>query len=82
MAFNRNKTKETPEIENPEIETPEVETPEVEVAAKAKSWIIKTPVEDFTGVSRGVAFVEGVGETDNEWFAQRCIDAGYDVKEA
>ena len=55
-------------------------TPEAP-AAKAKTWKIKTPVKNFTGVSRGVAFVEGEGTTDNEWFAQRCKEAGYKVTE-
>ena len=54
---------------------------EAEKAEPTKSWKIKTPVKNFTGVSRGVAFVEGEGTTNNEWFAQRCKEAGYKVTE-
>lgn len=49
-------------------------------AKKPKVWKIKTPVEGFNGVANGVAFADGVGETDNAWFAQRCKESGYEVK--
>ena len=44
------------------------------------TWTITTPVEGFTGVSMGIAFTDGVGETDNEWLVQRCKESGYKVK--
>jgi len=49
---------------------------------KEVTYRIKTPVEGFNGKSRGVSFSDGVGETTNEWYAQRCRDAGYEVTEA
>lgn len=53
-------------------------------AAKKKetTYRIKTPVATFNGKSQGVSFADGEGETTNEWFAQRCRDAGYEVTEA
>ena len=59
---------------------PKVEASEAEAPTKTKIWKIKTPVEGYNGVSMGVVFADGVGETDDEWFAQRCREAGYEVK--
>lgn len=49
--------------------------------AKERKWRVTTPVEGFNGVSRGIAFANGVGETTNQWFAEQCAEAGYEVEE-
>lgn len=43
--------------------------------------VIKSPNQEYTGISAGVYFANGVGNTDNEnlieWFGER----GYEVEE-
>lgn len=60
---------------------PKAPTPAAPKAKKAITYRIKTPVEGFNGVSRGVAFADGVGETTNPWYATLCREAGYEVEE-
>lgn len=43
------------------------------------SFEIKAPNEKYTGNSHGVNFVNGVGHTENEWFAEQCKLAGFEV---
>lgn len=46
-----------------------------------KTYIIKTPAKDYTGISLGVAFVDGEGKTANPWLVQRFKESGYQVSE-
>ena len=74
--------REAQEKNVPEHVTPQPKPrPTNKPVAKAKRYKITTPVEGFNGLKRGVAFADGVGETENPWFAQRCRDAGYKVEE-
>lgn len=43
-------------------------------------FTIKAPVT-FTGAGWGLAFVEGVAHTDNEYLARKLKDKGYTVTE-
>lgn len=40
---------------------------------------ITAPVKGFTGESFGVAFSDGVGETEDRWLIQRFKEFGYTV---
>lgn len=41
---------------------------------------ITTPVEGYTGISAGVSFAHGVGETENRWVANWFLEKGYKVE--
>nr|DAN20390.1 MAG TPA: Caspase [Caudoviricetes sp.] len=43
--------------------------------------VIKSPNQEYTGTSAGVAFVNGVGNTDNENLIEWFRDHGYEVEE-
>jgi hypothetical protein len=42
--------------------------------------VIKSPNQEYTGTSAGVAFVNGVGNTDNENLIEWFRDRGYEVE--
>lgn len=42
--------------------------------------VIKSPNQEYTGTSAGVAFVNGVGNTDNENLIEWFRDRGYGVE--
>lgn len=46
-----------------------------------KKFKIETPAKDYTGVSFGIAFNAGVGETSDAWLVQRFKESGYKVSE-
>lgn len=41
---------------------------------------ITTPVEGYTGISAGVSFAHGEGETENRWVANWFLEKGYKVE--
>lgn len=43
--------------------------------------VIKAPNEDYAGVSAGVAFLKGVGRTDNPYLIGWFRSHGYEVEE-
>ena len=43
--------------------------------------VIKSPNQEYTGISAGVTFVNGVGNTDNENLIEWFRDHGYEVEE-
>jgi hypothetical protein len=42
--------------------------------------VIKSPNQEYTGTSAGVAFINGVGNTDNENLIEWFRDRGYEVE--
>ena len=42
--------------------------------------VIKSPNQEYTGISAGVTFVNGVGNTDNENLIEWFRDHGYGVE--
>ena len=46
--------------------------------------VIKSPNQEYTGISAGVTFVNGVGNTDNEnlieWFRERSYEVEIDAE--
>lgn len=44
-------------------------------------FIVKSPVEGYGGISAGVQFKDGVGETDNKNVADWFKSKGYEVTE-
>ena len=45
-------------------------------------YIVKSPVEGYSGISAGVQFKDGVGTTDNPNAAAWLRSKGYEVAEA
>ena len=43
--------------------------------------IIKAPNKDYTGLSAGVSFVKGKGETEDKWTIGWFKNKGYEVEE-
>lgn len=43
-------------------------------------YVIKAPVENYNGISAGVQFKAGIGETDNEQAAEWFREKGYAVE--
>lgn len=41
---------------------------------------ITTPVEGYTGISAGVSFAYGEGETEDRWIANWFLEKGYKVE--
>lgn len=46
-----------------------------------KKFNIEAPAEGFTGISFGVPFLQGKGQTDDPWLVQRFKESGYKVTE-
>ncbi|MGE5494609.1 MAG: hypothetical protein ACM3S4_04840 [Burkholderiales bacterium] len=44
-------------------------------------YIVKSPVEGYSGISAGVQFKDGVGKTDNKRAAEWLASKGYKVTE-
>lgn len=58
------------------------EVNEVKEVKKEKTYIVKTPVPNFSGIVAGVHFAYGKAEVKPGWILDWFKEKGYEVEEA